>query len=97
MRAAEWPNVTIQVIPFSRGGHPALNGSYVVLEFEGAPTIVHLEHWQSSLFLDDSADTAVFVEGTITLQDCALDPTRSLDMIEAAAEGYEKRGRGATV
>jgi transcriptional regulator with XRE-family HTH domain len=92
IQAAERPNITIQVIPFSHGGHPGLNGSYFVLEFEGAPTIVHLEHWQSSLFLDDPADTAVFVAGLTTLQDIALDPARSLEMIEAAAGTYEERG-----
>jgi hypothetical protein len=97
IQVAERPNVTIQIIPFSHGGHPGLNGSYFVLEFEGAPTIVHLEHWHSSLFLDDPADTAMFVAGTTTLQDIALDQARSLEMIEAAAERYEERGKGAIV
>ncbi len=67
------PNVTVQVIPFDRGGYP-LYGPYVLLEFTKAQTIVHLEHKQASGFLDEPEDTAPFQPLTDTLKAAALEP-----------------------
>jgi transcriptional regulator with XRE-family HTH domain len=82
-------NVTLLVIPFSVGAHAALTGAYVVLNFEKAPTIVHLEHKRSSLFLDDQADVAFFVQGLTALRRSALTPERSAKFIANVAAEYE--------
>ena len=33
IEVTEYPRVTLQVMPFSRGGHPAAGGSFTVLRF----------------------------------------------------------------
>jgi Domain of unknown function (DUF5753) len=39
-------NVTIQVLPFAAGAHPAMDGSFTIFWFadEAAPPIVSTEH-----------------------------------------------------
>ncbi|MDQ3764680.1 MAG: DUF5753 domain-containing protein [Actinomycetota bacterium] len=71
------PNVTVQVIPFDRGEHAGLNGSYLLLEFTKARPIVHLEHRRSTIFVDEPDDVDPFIEMTEILRQTALDFTLS--------------------
>ncbi len=54
----ELPNITLQVVPFSAGGHAAAGGPFVVLRFAepDLPDIVYLEQLSSSLYLDKRRD-----------------------------------------
>ncbi len=51
---AELPHVTLQVMPFSRGGHSAAGGSFSILRFAepDLPDIVYLEQLTGALYLD---------------------------------------------
>ena len=53
------PNVTIQILQFAVGAHPAMDGSFTIFWFadEAAPPIVSTEHPTSSLYLERSSDT----------------------------------------
>ena len=48
------PNVTIQIIPFQAGGHPAAGGPFSILRFAepDLPDVVFLEQLTSALYLD---------------------------------------------
>ncbi|SFC38552.1 helix-turn-helix domain-containing protein [Streptomyces aidingensis] len=52
------PNVTVQVMPFAAGGHPALSGSLTVLRLPGGelPDVVFLEHAMGGHYLDKAAE-----------------------------------------
>lgn len=89
IEAAEWPNVTVQVIPFDRGGYP-LYGPYMQLLFHKAPDIVYLEHKQASGFLDEVEDTEPFQGLTDTLKAAALDPAATSEFLAAVAAEYDK-------
>ncbi|HEU5159054.1 MAG TPA: helix-turn-helix transcriptional regulator [Streptosporangiaceae bacterium] len=56
---AELPNVTVQLLPFSAGGHPAAGGPITVLRFpeRELPDVVYLEQLVSALYLDKPGDT----------------------------------------
>jgi transcriptional regulator with XRE-family HTH domain len=56
---AERPNVTVQVLPFSVGGHSAAGGAVTILRFaeREIPDVVYLEQLMSALYLDKPADT----------------------------------------
>ncbi|MGH3978024.1 MAG: helix-turn-helix domain-containing protein [Pseudonocardiaceae bacterium] len=56
---AERPNITLQVVPFSFGGHAAAGGPFTILRFRepDLPDIVYLEQLTSSLYLDKKHDT----------------------------------------
>jgi transcriptional regulator with XRE-family HTH domain len=52
------PNVTIQVLPFAAGAHPAMAGSFTLFQFQGlVPDIAFVEHQAGSLYLDDGDET----------------------------------------
>lgn len=86
---AERPGISLQVIPYGVGAHAGLNGSFMMLEFAKARTIVHLEHTRSSLFLDDPDDVSPFATGIDTLREMALDPMKSAEFIASVAAEYE--------
>lgn len=52
------PNVTIQVIPFEKGGHAAAGGPFSILRFAepDLPDVVYLEQLTSALYLDRRED-----------------------------------------
>jgi transcriptional regulator with XRE-family HTH domain len=51
---AELPHVTLQVMPFNRGGHSAAGGSFSILRFAqpDLPDIVYIEQLTGALYLD---------------------------------------------
>jgi transcriptional regulator with XRE-family HTH domain len=73
---ASLPRVTIQVVPFSSGGHAAAGGSFTILRFAEAelPDIVYLEQLTSALYLDDRQDVEHYMEIMDELSAQALTP-----------------------
>lgn len=59
LEVVELPNVSLQVVPLSRGGHATTGGSFTILRFaqHDLPDIVYLEQLTSALYLDKPADT----------------------------------------
>jgi hypothetical protein len=90
VKIAERPNVTVRVIPFECGAHTGLDGPYVVLEFAKASTIVHLEHKQSGIFVDEPQDVEPFLAATATLTETALDPAASEKLLVEVADEYDR-------
>jgi transcriptional regulator with XRE-family HTH domain len=58
------PHVTIQVVPFRRGGHAAAGGSFTILRFAAPdlPDVVYLEQLTSALYLEDRGDVDHYME-----------------------------------
>jgi hypothetical protein len=58
IKLAELPHVTIQVMPFSAGGHAAAGGPVTILRFpeNELPDVVYLEQLTSALYPDREAD-----------------------------------------
>jgi uncharacterized protein DUF5753/helix-turn-helix protein len=54
IEVAALPHVTLQVMPFERGGHSAAGGSFSILRFDEAdlPDIVYIEQLTGALYLD---------------------------------------------
>lgn len=90
LKIADRPNVAVQVLPFACGGHPGLDGPYVLLEFARARTIVHLEHKRSSLFVDEPDDVTPFLQATANLQQTALSPERTRTFLMDLAVEYDQ-------
>jgi hypothetical protein len=79
VEAAELRHVTIQVVPFARGGHAAAGGSFTILRFAEAylPDVVYLEQLTSALYLDKREDIDHYMEVMNHLSDQALTPALS--------------------
>jgi len=76
--------VTIQVVPFSRGGHAAAGGSFTVLRFDAddVPDVVYIEQLTSALYLDKREDVEHYLEVMNNLSAEALTPARTAQFLE---------------
>lgn len=81
-------NVTIQILPFTVGAHPAMDGSFTIVRFadQAAPAIVYSEHPTSSLYLERTSDTERYALIFDHVRARALDPDRSVSMITRLIE-----------
>src|SRR6266511_1607861 len=54
IEASALPNVTLQVLPFAAGAHPAMVGAFSVLRFadQELPDVVYVEHLNNATYLD---------------------------------------------
>ena len=81
-------NVSVQVLPFTAGEHPAMaSGPFVLLEFSQAadPGVVTAENLTGSLSLDAPDDFRQYARTFDFLQAAALGPRESRDMLIALA------------
>jgi Domain of unknown function (DUF5753)/Helix-turn-helix domain len=72
-------HVTIQIVPFDRGGHAAAGGSFTVLRFSEpeVPDVVYIEQLTSALYLDKHEDVDHYMEVMNHLSTEALTPVES--------------------
>jgi hypothetical protein len=81
---ARLPHVTIQVLPFRVGGHPAMEGSFSIIHFadRADPDMVFSAMATGGAFQEKAEDVGrynLIFEG---LRDVALSPDESLKLIE---------------
>jgi hypothetical protein len=82
---SQQPTVTIQVMPFTAGGHAAAGGSFSVLQFaeDELPDLVYIEQLASAQYLvkPDVVDT--YLEVLERLRREAATPADSLKILQA--------------
>jgi hypothetical protein len=85
--AARPVNVTLQVVPFARGGHAAASGSFSVLRFaeRDLPDVVYMEQLTSAVYLDQRPDVEHYLEVVDQLSGEALTPAETTRFIEQVA------------
>jgi transcriptional regulator with XRE-family HTH domain len=83
LEMAKLPNVTLQVLPYSAGAHPAMDGSFTILEYEEVadPDVVFATNAAGGLFLEkeDEVDRHKYLFDH--LRASALPPHQSVAMI----------------
>ncbi|WP_314174159.1 helix-turn-helix domain-containing protein [Streptomyces winkii] len=64
VECAAMPNVTVQIIPFLAGAHPAMFGPFQLFRFDipELPDIVYTESLSGAVYHDERRDTGVFLE-----------------------------------
>jgi transcriptional regulator with XRE-family HTH domain len=79
LEVSEMPQVTLQVMPFDRGGHSAAGGAFEILRFAESdlPDIVYLEQLTSALYLDRSEEVDHYREVMNSLSAEAETPAES--------------------
>ena len=70
------PNVTIQVLPFEAGAHPAMVGPFTMMNFLDPSDlgVVHLEHPTTALFLETAEELRAYEEIWDDVQSSAYSP-----------------------
>lgn len=88
LEVAQEPNITVQVIPFSRGAHAGMEGTFVILEYsEGVyQDLVFVENAVGGLFLEKDVDLDRYRTLFGILQETALNAERSLELISERAK-----------
>jgi transcriptional regulator with XRE-family HTH domain len=87
VEASGLPTVTIQVLKFDAGAHPALGGSFVVLEFgdgSGEP-LVYSEGMTGGVFRDKREDIEAYTLSFEALRTLAISPEESVEFIQSLA------------
>jgi hypothetical protein len=84
LEVADLPHVTLQVMPFRRGGHAAAGGSFTVLRFgePDLPDVVYIEQLTSALYLERRAHVDHYMEVMNHLSAEALTPASTRHYLE---------------
>jgi hypothetical protein len=91
VEATKLPNVTIQVIPFSAGAHPAMESSFDILDFsEQAPSLVYVEGLIGFMYLERPQDLQRYEQVFERLRDIALSPQESIELMKQMAAQYNR-------
>lgn len=86
---ADRPHVTIEIVPFSAGVHPGLNGSFVVLEFPdaGDDDVLYLEnHGGAQISRDIQEEIVTYREAYEHLRRVSLGPKDSISYLSKVAD-----------
>jgi hypothetical protein len=88
IEVADKPNVTVEVIPFSAGLHPGMNGPFEIIEFADPSDsdIVFLESPRGDIVSDDPEEILKYREAFEGLAKAALGPRDSLARIAKIAD-----------
>jgi hypothetical protein len=87
IEVARMPQVTLQVVPFARGGHAGAGGSFTVLRFEEQflPDVVYIEQLTGAVYLEQRGDVEHYLEVMDQLSGEALTPVATARFIEQVA------------
>lgn len=90
--AAELPNVTLQVLPFSVGAHAALDGDFTILSYRDPedPDVVFIENTGGDVYLEDPDVTRRYASIFDHLRAAALDPAESVRILATAKDELER-------
>jgi transcriptional regulator with XRE-family HTH domain len=85
IEAAQLPNVTLQILPFSAGEHPFLGGSAALLKFQESThlDVVYLEGLAGDFYEEQPSEVARYREEFERLSARALDHRMTIKMIES--------------
>jgi transcriptional regulator with XRE-family HTH domain len=86
---AEYPNVTLQILPFAAGEHAGMDGPFTILEFDqaGELDVVYVENTTNDVLLEETDAVARYRVLFAHLCEQALDPDESRSFISKASEG----------
>jgi transcriptional regulator with XRE-family HTH domain len=88
--SAEQENVTVQVIPFEVGAHPAMDSNFCILNFEQplVSDIVYVEGLVGNVYLEKPADIDRYRQIFSRLRTIALNPAESVSFITEISASY---------
>jgi len=85
-RTVERPHVDIRVLPDRTGWHPGLDGAFTVCELQRPyPPAALVEHFTGRLMVE-ATDADRYVDIFTKLKATALEPVRSVELIQEAAD-----------
>lgn len=85
------PNVTVQVIAYEAGAHPAMDSTFNILEFMGSvPAVVYVEGLVGWIYIDRPAEIDKYQQVFEYLSSLALSPKESIDLVAKIGKAYKR-------
>jgi transcriptional regulator with XRE-family HTH domain len=98
IEATRISKVTIQVIPYIAGAHPAMDSTFTILDFsDPVPSLVYVEGLVGWIYLERPQDIARYEQVFDRLQTSALSPQESVELIAKIGANYRRAEVGAIV
>jgi transcriptional regulator with XRE-family HTH domain len=84
IEATKLPNVTLQILPFAAGAHPAMGSAFSILRFAAReiPDIVYLEHLTNAVYLDRRNEVERYLDAMELLCVDSEPPARTVELLE---------------
>jgi hypothetical protein len=88
VQVAEWPNVTLQVLPFAAGAHAGMDGTFTILMYEESEgqSLVFVSHAAGGLLLDKDEELQRYAFVFDALRARAMAPDAAVELIAGLAE-----------
>jgi transcriptional regulator with XRE-family HTH domain len=85
---AALPHVTLQVVPFTAGGHAGMESPFLILGFpeQADPDVVYVEYTTTGVYLEQPSDVHRYTLMFDHLRAAALKPDDTVVMVEQAAD-----------
>ena len=84
------PNVTMQVIPYCAGAHPAMDSTFSMLDFAGlVPSLVYVEGLVGRIYVESPHDIARYQQVFEYLCSVALNPQESIKLVERVSAKHK--------
>jgi hypothetical protein len=85
------PNITVQVLPYEVGAHPAVESNFIILELpDPTPGVVFVEGLIGSTYLERAEDLDRYNRIFDQLQTIALDPKDTAGLIANLIDTYKE-------
>ena len=83
IESADRPNITLQVLPFHIGWHPARGGAFIILRFPEpeVPDVIYTEQLTSALYMDKQDDVDAYMAAMDHLTVSCPPPNRTPDVL----------------
>jgi hypothetical protein len=89
LAVTKYPNVTVRVLPFGIGAHPALESNFIVLEFSGqASDIVYVEGLVGQIYVERQQEVDRYLLAVGELRDMALSTGDSAALLASMRDTY---------
>lgn len=85
LQVAEWPHITVQVLPFGAGAHAGMEGGFSVLSFtKGDPDVGYAESPGGEVYVEAADQVRMLILLFERLAGACLSPEKSAALIAAA-------------
>jgi len=92
IQASKRPNITVQVVPYAAGAHPALDSTFSLLEFRPPIRgVVYVEGLVGQMYLERPQDVERYRQVFERLSTISLGPQESVKLLVKLRGTYKKR------
>lgn len=93
---ADWPHLTLRVVPYDTGDFAAMVGTATLLEFREHRPLMYIGARRAGVFIDDAEHVGLWREDLDEVAECALSEGQSREVFTELANEYDKPPDGAT-